>query len=65
MNTRLFAVAAISTCCTDTNAMMNAGGIVFADAERVAGYPPTIARDEAFWGPCPCRFRRSGWTGHC
>jgi len=51
VNTRLFAAAAISTCCADTNAMMNAGGIAFADAEREDGYPPTIARDEAFWAP--------------
>lgn len=51
INTHLFAVAAISTCCTDTNAMMNAGGMLFADAERAVGYPPTIARDEAFWAP--------------
>lgn len=51
INTRLFAAAAISTCCTDTNSMMNAGGISFADYERAAGYPPTIAHDDAFWAP--------------
>ncbi|WP_343611826.1 Atxe2 family lasso peptide isopeptidase [Novosphingobium sp.] len=51
VNTRLFAAAAISTCCTDTNAMMNAGGIAFADAEHAVGYPRTIAHDEAFWAP--------------
>jgi dipeptidyl aminopeptidase/acylaminoacyl peptidase len=51
VNTRIFAAAAISSCCTDTNAMMNAGGIGFADAERNVGYPPTIDHDEAFWAP--------------
>lgn len=51
VNTRLFAAAAISTCCADTNAMMNAGGILFADIERSLGYPSSIARDEAFWAP--------------
>lgn len=51
VNTRLFAAAAISTCCTDTNAMMNAGGIAFADAQRAMGYPASIDHDDAFWAP--------------
>lgn len=51
VNTRLFAAAAISTCCADNNAMMNAGGVGFADFERSVGYPPTIARDAGFWAP--------------
>ncbi|MBN9145673.1 MULTISPECIES: Atxe2 family lasso peptide isopeptidase [unclassified Novosphingobium] len=51
VNTRLFAAAAISSCCTDTNAMMNAGGSGFADAMHAAGYPKTIEDNRAFWAP--------------
>lgn len=51
VNSNLFAAASISSCCTDTNAMMNSGGIAFAEAMRAVGYPPSIRDDRAYWAP--------------
>lgn len=51
VNSRLFAAAAISTCCTDTRSMMINGGIGFADAMRREGYPPSITDHIDFWAP--------------
>lgn len=51
VNTRLFAAAAISTCCADTNTVMHTAGIAFADEERALGYPLSIEHDDAFWAP--------------
>ncbi|WP_206240143.1 Atxe2 family lasso peptide isopeptidase [Novosphingobium terrae] len=50
VNSRLFAAAAISSCCTDTRAMMNAGGIGFADEMHRLGYPRSIEPID-FWAP--------------
>lgn len=51
VNSRSFAAASISTCCTDTNAVMTGAGVAFADKMRELGMPPTIDHDEAFWAP--------------
>ncbi|MET3762994.1 Atxe2 family lasso peptide isopeptidase [Sphingomonas sp. UYEF23] len=51
LNTRLFAAAAISTCCTDPKTVMTYGGIAWADAQRKGGYPPATRDDPAFWRP--------------
>ncbi|CAN5421906.1 hypothetical protein BH09PSE4_BH09PSE4_11470 [soil metagenome] len=51
LNTRLFAAAAISTCCTDPKTVMTYGGIAWADAQRKAGYPSATQDDPAFWRP--------------
>lgn len=51
VNSRSFAAASISTCCTDTNAVMTGGGVAFADTMHKLGMPLTIDHDEAFWAP--------------
>ncbi len=51
VNSRLFAAAAISSCCTDTRAMMIAGGIGFADEMHKLGYPRSITEPIDFWAP--------------
>lgn len=51
VNSRLFAAAAISTCCADTRSMMIAGGTGFADMMHAEGYPRSIADPADFWTP--------------
>lgn len=51
INTRLFAAAAISTCCVEPKSVMIYGGIAYADAMRAMGYPPASRDDPAFWSP--------------
>ena len=51
INTRLFAAAAISTCCVEPKSVMTYGGIAYADAMRAMGYPPASRDDPEFWQP--------------
>ncbi len=52
VNSRRFAAAATSTCCTDPKTVMTYGGIAWADWNReVMGYPPATQDDRAFWKP--------------
>lgn len=52
VNSRRFAAAATSTCCTDPKTVMTYGGIAWADWNReVMGYPPATRDDRAFWKP--------------
>lgn len=50
INTRLFAAAAISSCCVDEYADMLEGP-AWADYGRTIGYPPAWPIDSAFWRP--------------
>jgi len=51
VNSRLFAAAAISTCCIDYRAVMSSGGIGLADFSHKRGLPLNIQDDRAFWMP--------------
>jgi dipeptidyl aminopeptidase/acylaminoacyl peptidase len=51
INTRMFAAAAISTCCVEPKSIMTYGGIAYADAMRAMGYPPATRDDPDFWRP--------------
>lgn len=51
INTRRFAAAAISTCCTEPWTIMTLGGIAYADRMRSLGYPAASSDDKAFWKP--------------
>lgn len=49
VNSGMFAAAALSTCCMDTDTPVTFGGIGLADFFRKMGYPPASARDRTFW----------------
>jgi dipeptidyl aminopeptidase/acylaminoacyl peptidase len=51
INTRLFAAAAISTCCLEPKTVMTYGGIAWAESNRLMGFPPATRNDPAFWAP--------------
>lgn len=51
INARMFAAAAISTCCLEPVTVMTYGGIAFADHMRRQGYPAMSRPDNAFWRP--------------
>lgn len=50
LNSDLFKVAAISTCCVDENALIYNGLAVEKQFEEM-GYPPPGSEDRAFWQP--------------
>lgn len=51
INSRVFATAAISTCCIEPKTVMTYGGIAWADSLRKMGYPPASREDLSFWKP--------------
>lgn len=51
INTRRFAAAAMSTCCTEPWTVMAYGGIAYADRMRSLGYPAASRADRDFWSP--------------
>ena len=51
INTRLFAAAAISTCCIEPRTVMTYGGPAFAAAQRAMGYPAATQENPSFWRP--------------
>ncbi|WP_336963823.1 Atxe2 family lasso peptide isopeptidase [Sphingobium aquiterrae] len=51
INTRMFAAAAISTCCLEPKTVMTYGGMAWATYNRKMGFPRTIEDNRAFWRP--------------
>jgi dipeptidyl aminopeptidase/acylaminoacyl peptidase len=51
INSRVFAAAAISTCCVEPKTSMTYGGIGWADFNRAMGFPLATQNGEAYWKP--------------
>jgi len=51
INSRIFAAAAMSSCCIDANTVMIYGGPRWAQELQRRGYPPLTRPDPQFWAP--------------
>ncbi|WP_084717924.1 Atxe2 family lasso peptide isopeptidase [Sphingomonas sanxanigenens] len=51
INSRIFAAAAISSCCMDPKTVMTQAGIAFADMQRRMGAPPATGDASTYWRP--------------
>ena len=51
INSRMFAAAAISSCCVDPRDVLTLAGPAYADVARQIGYPALTDRDDARWKP--------------
>ncbi|WP_070152035.1 Atxe2 family lasso peptide isopeptidase [Sphingobium phenoxybenzoativorans] len=51
INSRLFAAAAVSSCCTDTHTAMTYAGLAFADDQHEAGAPFASEGRDDYWRP--------------
>jgi dipeptidyl aminopeptidase/acylaminoacyl peptidase len=51
INSRVFAAAAISTCCVEPKTAMTYGGISWADSNHAMGFPLATQNGEAYWKP--------------
>ncbi|AYJ84847.1 Atxe2 family lasso peptide isopeptidase (plasmid) [Sphingomonas paeninsulae] len=51
VNSRVFAAAAISTCCVEPKTAMTYGGLVWARFNRALGFPLATQNGESYWKP--------------
>jgi dipeptidyl aminopeptidase/acylaminoacyl peptidase len=51
INSRVFAAAAISSCCMDPRTVMTQAGIAFADLQQKMGAPPATGDAAGYWQP--------------